>query len=81
MSDGQDVCELVNCFFWYQPTRVVPDRRPLNGCVFVCVLYYAVCIVCGKDLKTVECPSASLSVSSIDSRSNGQRVCLQWVCC
>jgi len=25
------------CFFWYQPTRVVPDKRPLNGCVCVCV--------------------------------------------
>ena len=25
------------CFFWYRPTRVVPDKRPLNGCVFVCV--------------------------------------------
>ena len=24
------------CFFWYRPTRVVPDQRPLNGCV--CVL-------------------------------------------
>ena len=21
------------CFFWYRPTRVVPDKRPLNGCV------------------------------------------------
>ena len=21
------------CFFWYRPTRVVPDQRPLNGCV------------------------------------------------
>jgi len=28
---------VVECFFWYRPTRVVPDRRPLNGCVFVCV--------------------------------------------
>ena len=27
------------CFFWYQPTRVVPDHRPLNGCVCVCVLF------------------------------------------
>ena len=26
------------CFFWYWPTRVVPDQRPLNGCVCVCVL-------------------------------------------
>ena len=25
------------CFFWYQPTWVVPDQRPLNGCVYVCV--------------------------------------------
>ena len=24
-------------FFWYRPTRVVPDKRPLNGCVCVCV--------------------------------------------
>ena len=20
------------CFFWYRPTRVVPGKRPLNGC-------------------------------------------------
>ena len=25
------------CFFWYRPTRVVPDQGPLNGCVCVCV--------------------------------------------
>ena len=25
------------CFFWYWPTWVVPDQRPLNGCVCVCV--------------------------------------------
>ena len=25
------------CFFWYRPTRVVPDKRPLNGCVCVCI--------------------------------------------
>ena len=24
------------CFFWYRPTRVVLDQRPLNGCVCVC---------------------------------------------
>ena len=23
------------CFFWYRPTRVVPDKRPLNGCVLL----------------------------------------------
>jgi len=26
------------CFFWYWPTRVVPDQRPLNGCVCVVVV-------------------------------------------
>jgi len=31
------------CFFWYRPTRVVPDQRPLNGCVYVCVFYYMMC--------------------------------------
>jgi len=31
------------CFFWYRPTRVVPDQRPLNGCVCVCVV--CVCIL------------------------------------
>jgi len=25
------------CFFWYRPTRVVPDKGSLNGCVNVCV--------------------------------------------
>ena len=25
------------CFFWYQYTRVGRDKRPLNGCVRVCV--------------------------------------------
>ena len=26
------------CFFWYRPTWVVPDKRPLNGCVCVCTV-------------------------------------------
>ena len=29
--------QLGECFFWYRPTRVVLDQRPLNGCVCVCV--------------------------------------------
>ena len=37
MSNDQDGCEWVS-FFWYRPTRVVPDQRPLNGCVYVCVV-------------------------------------------
>jgi len=36
MSDDQDGC-VGECFFWYRPTRVVPDQRPLNGPVCVCV--------------------------------------------
>ena len=24
------------CLFWYRPTRVVPDQRPLNGCCCCC---------------------------------------------
>ena len=24
------------CFFWYRPTRVVPDQQPLNGCCCCC---------------------------------------------
>jgi len=24
------------CFFWYRPTRVFPDKRPLNGCCCCC---------------------------------------------
>jgi len=24
--------------FWYRLTQVVPEKRPLNGCVCVCVL-------------------------------------------
>ena len=27
-------------FFWYRPTWAVPDKRPLNGCVCVCVRMY-----------------------------------------
>ena len=23
------------CSFWYRPTRVVPDKRPLNGCCYL----------------------------------------------
>ena len=28
------------CFFWYQPTRVVLDKGPLNGCVCECVFVH-----------------------------------------
>jgi len=39
------------CFFWFRHTRVVPDERPLNGCVCACVracvcVCVCVCVVC-----------------------------------
>ena len=34
------------CFFWYRPTRVVPDKRPLNGCVCVCACVRACVRAC-----------------------------------
>jgi len=37
------------CFFWYQPTRIVSDKEPLNGWVHVCVggHVYCTCVPCG----------------------------------
>jgi len=32
------------CFFWYRPTRVVPDQRPLNGrCCLLLLLMRNIC--------------------------------------
>jgi len=28
------------CFFWYLPTRLVPDKRPLKVVVVTCVHYF-----------------------------------------
>jgi len=50
------------CFFWYRPTRVVPDQRSLNGCVCVS---YAEC-VCKLGLPKSQCtwlPSAGGFIS------------------
>jgi len=38
MSDDQDGCEWVNVSSGTVPTQIVPDKRPLNGCVCVCAL-------------------------------------------
>ena len=42
MEEDDKECPIIRMgvsewFFWYRPTRVVPDKRPLNGCVCVCV--------------------------------------------
>ena len=35
------------CSFWYRPTRVVPDQRPLNGrcCCCCCTVNYKYCAI------------------------------------
>jgi len=38
MFDDHDNCEWVNVFFWYRPTWVVPNKGPLKGCVWMCIL-------------------------------------------
>jgi len=44
------------CFFWYRPTRVVPDKRPLNGCVCVCV---CVCVNRWRQRGSEKSPAAT----------------------
>ena len=51
------------CFFWYRPTRVVPDKRPLNG--RVCVPCWAP--VPAEHLSILICSS---SVSSVTAKSS-----------
>ena len=34
------------CFFWYRPTRVVPDQRPLNGRYCCCCTTGCLCHSC-----------------------------------
>jgi len=37
--------------FWYRPTRVVPDKRPLNGCCCCCCCCSAcLCVGCEREL-------------------------------
>jgi len=56
--------------FWYQLTRVVPDKGPLNGCVCVCVvLFYRTWDNgCRNGTQSVKicyyCPQGSLSRKS-----------------
>jgi len=38
------------CFFWYRPTRVVPDQRPLNGCCCCC---YVTCQLITSHMMTI----------------------------
>ena len=38
------------CFFWYRPTRFVPDKRPLNGCYCCCL---SICL----SVPSIDCSS------------------------
>jgi len=50
------------CFFWYRPTRVVPDQRPLNGCV--CVGYW------GQNMDSTSGPVKQISNHAVDGRGS-----------
>ena len=65
-------------FFSYWPTRVVPDKRPLNSCV----------CVCGQNVswKLLEIASADLSDTLLAGQLwllHGVRLCVQarWIIC
>ena len=54
------------CFFWYRPTRVVPDQRPLNGCVCVCVcVWYRLTQVVLEKTLLDGCSSSKVIISVI----------------
>ena len=40
--------------FWYRPTRVVPEKGPLNGCVCVCVWYSLITPRVGRCLMLID---------------------------
>ena len=62
------------CFFWYRPTRVVPDQRPLNGRCCCCSVQLQFCSFLPRDAMLARymlssCPSIRVSVRpSVTSR-------------
>ena len=56
------------CFFWYRPTRVVPDQRPLNG---RCCCCHGVVKAC----QTFKIYSGVLTVESVEAHLG--RNCIQ----
>ena len=49
------------CFFWYRPTRVIPDKRPLNGGVCVCACVRA-CVRARARARACACACARARV-------------------
>ena len=61
---------MAECFFFYQPTWVVPDQGPLNGCVCVCACA-CVCVVCVSVCLSVSALKLKwLAISIEGSRDN-----------
>jgi len=58
--------------FWYRLTRVVADKRPLNGCVCtnLLLLFITVTVTARGVYASVTCPSVCLSVCPIFGRSS-----------
>jgi len=57
-----------DCFFWYRPTRVVPDKETLNGCVCVCVCYLWVGLykrLSGSTVAAVDCRKWRKSIEDV----------------
>ena len=58
------------CFFWYWPTWVVLDQRPLNGCV--CVWRDArYAAQTGGSVPTCQCSAIECCDSGLTSTMNG----------
>ena len=38
--------------FWYQPTRIVPEKGPLNGCMCYCFVHYIKLLAIDQFLNT-----------------------------
>ena len=64
------------CLFWYRPTRVVPDQRPLNGRCCCCTSKGRAGE--GGEGKGEPCQHFFSSTLSPDSDSSGVGLCMCW---
>ena len=58
------------CFFWYRPTWVVPDKRPLNGCVCVCACACACCMAAAAGVFQLRPPQPAVYLFLLDVSFN-----------
>ena len=64
------------CFLWYRPTWVVPDKRPLNGCVCVCM-----CCFNGHFLHDRRMPFLSSNENYHKTEGNRFHCCFTFLTC